>query len=446
MRAAKMPRPADRKSPVAPFAIARICLFVLGYFLAPSVFAASADELFARGVAEFKAGNYAKALRYFHEAQIGGLDRPALFYNLGVSYYKLGRYAEAEQAFLAAARDSRWAPLAYYNMGLAAYQRGERTVASAHFRRAWRDAEDNKLRALALTALERIDRAAAARPQAELALRMGYDSNVTLTRDSETLRTAQEPDAYTELSAFATGRWGNGSDGIRWDAGLYGLSYRNLDDFNFTQALVGADKLGTIGAWRTGLGGRWKYRWLSGRGFQRVASLRLHGRREWPDESDLRLSLEVSRVDAVDSRFEPLAGSRVALDLSTARRAGDGRLRWGISVTSDQREDFTDETRFFSFSPTRYTAWLDGSWRFAESWRVEPVIRYGQSRYADPDRHSGLIERRADERAAFTLRLKRRLNVDWRLVGEYTYIDNNSNFREFSYVRSLVNVGVARSF
>lgn len=433
---------------MALFAITRICLFASGFFLALAAFAGSADELFARGVAEFKAGNYAKALRYFHEAQIGGLDQPALFYNLGVSYYELGRYAEAEQAFLSAARDSKWAPLAHYNMGLAAYQRGERAVASAHFRRTWRDAEDNNLRALALIALERIDPAATERPQAELALRMGYDSNVTLSPGSETVRRAEESDAYAELLAFATGRWGNGSDGIRWDAGLYGLSYRDLDDFNFTQALVGADKLGTIGAWRTGLGGRWIYRWLSGVGFQRVASLRLHGRREWPDESDLRLSLEVSRIDAVDPQFESLTGSREAFDLAMGRRAGDGRLRWGLSVTSDQREDLTsdDGTQFFSFSPTRYTAWLDGSWPFAGSWRVEPVIRYGQSRYADPDRHSGLIERRADERAAFTLRLKRRLNVDWRLVGEYTYIDNDSNFQEFSYVRSLVNVGVARSF
>jgi tetratricopeptide (TPR) repeat protein len=429
-------------------------LATAGFFLlapwllaTPVVLAAPTETLFAQGVTAFKAGNYATALRYFQQAQAAGFNQPTLFYNLGVSYYKLGRYAEAEEAFRAVARTPQWAPLAYYNMGLAAYQRGEHTAAAVHFQRAWRDAEDEKLRTLALMMSERVDIAATRRPPPNVALSLGYDSNVTLTTDSRALQTSQESDLFVELSVFATGRWDDGRDGRRWDAGFYSLKYEDVEGFDLNQLLLGADKLGTIGAWRTGLSGQWQYLWFDGRGFLQIASLRLEGLRELPDERDLRLSLQVNRIDEVDAVFEFLSGWSQELDVSTAQRAGDGRLRWGLTLEFNQREDLMIGSEFFSQSPTRYTVWLDGSWPVAERWSVEPVVRYSRSRYADPDRReNGLVRTRADEQVEFTLRLGRRLRADWHLVGEYSYIDNDSNFNTFSYARYLAMIRLVRPF
>lgn len=419
--------------------------WLLGLWLcAPMAWAATADELFAQGVGAFKRGHFQDALAAFRQALAAGLDTATLHYNLGVTLYKLGRYAEAQDAFRACARYPAWAALANYNLGLSAYRRDQRTAAAEYFDRAWRLAESEELRTLAITMLERTDAAASRRARATLAIHVGHNDNVTLSADSQTLRTSRESDVFTEAWASATGVWGT-ANGLRWDASFYALNYADLPDNDITELSLGVAKAAARGQWRTEAGAQWQYVLLDGRGLQQIASLRLEGARDYPNRVDLRLHAQFSAIDALDDDFAFLDGSRQELGAAAARRFDGGRIEAGLALERNDRDDLTTATEFYSYSPTRHGVWLKGGWPLGARWRVEPEGRYYRSRYADADRRAGgLSATREDRQGSLTLRAAYRLTAAWRLVGEYTYLNNDSNFSEFSYSQRVFLVGVTR--
>lgn len=426
-------------------AILRCCLIAVS-LLASAAWADSNNALFARGVAAFKSGSFSTAVKYFQQALAAGLDSPALQYNLGVSLYKLGRYAEAEAAFRLCARDRAWAPLAYYNMGLSANQRGAHSDARKYFEDAWRTADTDEVRALAGAMLDRKD-APPARVRGVVTADVGYNDNVTLTTNNQTLQTTREADSFAELLAAATGRWGAAANAPRWNASLYNVSYRDLAENNITEMLLAAAKPLAVAAWRLEAGPQWQYVLRDGQRFQQIASLRFDGIRDLPNQRDVQVSLLLSSVDALDSDFEFLAGSRQELNLSTRQPAGHGQLRSAITWERNNRKDLSIADEFFSYSPMRYGLRFDGSWSAGSDWRFEPTMRYYRSRYADPDRRAdGLVTTRADKQFELSLRLKRRFASDWQLIGEYNYIHNTSNLPEFSYLQNAVLIGISWPF
>lgn len=423
----------------------RCCLIAMS-LLPGMALAVPADALFARGVAAFKNGSFSTALEYFQQALAAGLDSPALQYNLGVSLYKLGRYSEAEAAFRACARDPAWAPLAYYNMGLSADQRGAPAVAQEYFEDAWRTAETDEVRKLAAAMLTRRS-APPPRASGVLTADVGYNNNVTLTADNQTLQTTRESDVFTELLAAATGRWGSAPKAPRWDASLYNLTYRDLTENNITELLLAAAKPVSLAAWRFEAGAQWQYVLREGQRFQQIGSLRFEGTYELPNQRDVQVGLLLSSIDALDGDFEFLAGSRQELDIATRQPAGRGRLRSAITLERNERNDLTTANEFFSYSPTRYGLRFDGSWSIGMGWRFEPTAHYSYSRYADPDRRAdGLVTTRADKNFELSLRVRRRLAGDWRLIGEYAYVRNASNLAEFSYSQNVLLIGISRPF
>jgi tetratricopeptide (TPR) repeat protein len=422
------------------------CLLGL-WLLASKAGAATGDKLFAQGVGAFRSGDYASALHYFEQARAAGLDLPTLYYNLGASLYKLGRYAEAEAAFAACARDPVWTALANYNAGLSAYQRGQHAAATAYFDRAWRVADSDEVRALALTMLSRTDVAAAGRPRGALTVDIGYNDNVTLNADNQTLQTSSEPDRFSELLASATGWWGQNARGLRWNAALYDLRYANLHDNNITSVALDVSHPTKVATWYTDAGARWEYVLRDGQRFQQIASLQLAGVHDLPNHADLRLSLRVSRVDALDDDFAFLDGSRQAFGLSTGHRLAGGRMRFGATLEHNDRTDLATTDEFFSSSPLRRELWWVGSWVLGGYWQLEPIARYARSRYADPDRRaSGVIATREDAERDLSLRATYLLSAAWRALGEVSYVDNHSNFPEFSYSQRIVWLGVMRRF
>lgn len=426
---------------------AKWCCLIGMWLLAPIAAAATGNQLFKQGVVAFKTGDFVSAVRYFQQARRAGLDLPTLYYNLGASLYKLGRYAEAEEAFRACARDPIWAALANYNAGLAAYQRGQRAAAAEYFEHARLTADSDEVRALALAMLERTDVAASRRPRGALALDLGYNDNVTFAADNQILQTSSEPDRFSELAASVTGGLGPSSLSLRWGASLDDLRYARLTDNNITSVALGVSKSSRTAPSYATAGVQWEYALRDGHRFQQIASLRLTGVRDRPGHGDLRLSFQASTIDALDDNFAFLDGSRQELDASAAERLGGGQIRLGTTLERNQRADLTTSGEFFSFSPIRSSVWLVGSWSPTGYWRFEPIARYSHSRYADPDRRtSGVVATREDNERQLTLRAMYRLTPVWRLRGEFTYVDNESNFSEFSYSQRIVSLGVTRPF
>ena len=422
---------------------------LLGFWLlAPVASAATGgNELFTQGVGAFKSGDFASALRYFQQAQSVGLHQPALYYNLGVSLYKLGRYAEAEDAFRTCARDRAWASLASYNAGLSAYRRGRRAAAAEYFERAYLTADSDKVRALALTMLERSDPVAGRRGHGTLALNFGYNDNVTLAAAGQTLQASSESDRFSELIASATGRWRQSAQALRWDTTLYDLRYPRLTDNTITSVALGVSKPTTIAPWFTAIGAQWEDVLRDGQRFQQITSLRLVAVRDRPQGRDLRLSLQLSHIDALDDNFAFLDGSQQQFNVSVAQPLAGGQTRLGVVLERNDRADLATTNEFFSFSPSRYGLWFRGSWPLGAYWRLEPGGRYTHSRYADADRRaSGVVATREDDERELALRARYRLTAVWRLLGEFSYVDNRSNFTEFAYTQRVVWIGASRSF
>jgi tetratricopeptide (TPR) repeat protein len=411
--------------------------------------AGTAETLFAQGVSAFEAGNYPRALESFTAARDAGMNRPALHFNRGVTLYRLGRYAEAEAAFGEAARDPQWAALSRYNTGLAAEKRGDRAAAVGAFVQAWSTAEDEKVRALTFAMLERLgETAALPRTRTGVSLAVGHDSNVSLSSDSQVVRTARESDDFAEFSAGIQTPLADATvKGLKLGVQLYHLKYAHLDDFDLTDLGIGATWPTGRGDWRMEIGGKWDHLLLSGNDYQRVVALSVTGHRDRPEDRGIRLAYRLERIDDLDERFAFLAGWRHVLSAASGLRLGAGRLGYGYTLEVNRREDLRSGEEFFSYSPTRHALQVEGAWTLGAGWRIAPQASYELSRYADPNRDAaGAVDTREDRYVQVGFRLARKLGADWKLFADYSYSDNDSNFGEFSYVRNVVMVGVTRDF
>lgn len=88
---------------------------------------------YQNGVAAFKAGDYAKAIRELRTARAANSSDGAIPYALGLAYAASGKKKEAKQAFQSAVR-TRNAPIpAHLQLGLVALELGERDTAAKQY-------------------------------------------------------------------------------------------------------------------------------------------------------------------------------------------------------------------------------------------------------------------------------------------------------------------------
>jgi len=191
------------------------------------VLAGDALDTYHRGGKAFNAGHYDTALQAFLEARRQGMKQSSLDYNLGVTYYKLTRFAEARKAFLAAARTSKMAPLAHYNLGLVALKQQQRNAARRWFQRTLAESDNPRLRHLADAMLARSESHDNKQRQLPpwwgfINAGGGYDSNVTLRSDSETLVTSDQNDYFLNLFGYGAKRVAGTRDhGFSVDGSLF---------------------------------------------------------------------------------------------------------------------------------------------------------------------------------------------------------------------------------
>jgi hypothetical protein len=421
-------------------------LFIL-LTVTPHAVAGAAEEFFAHGVKAFLAGDFQVAKQSFEQARDAGMDSSALYYNYGSTLYKLERYAEAQAAFAVCARDPAWAALARYNMGLAALQQGNRAEAAENFDQAWRQTDDIKLAALAQTMLERIDPTAHWYPRGTFSFSLGHDSNVVLSDSTQSIPAAGKADTFTELLASTGARLGSGLDAPRWEAAIYDLRYSSLKEYGMTEVLLGIHVPWRLGFWYNEVGGQGWYSMRDGGAFQQAVGLKASTVREWASNRALRFDLRYDQIESIDNNFQFLEGTRLEIGATATQPTGAGWMYYGVTYEQHNREDLAVGGEFFSYSPSRVTLWLKGSWPFGARWWLEPMVRSQFSRYADEDRRaSGVVQTREDSEWQAGLRARYRLTVAWQLTGEYIYTSSHSNFDEYSFTRHQLLIGVMRPF
>ncbi len=100
--------------------IQRVLLVLSLLTLMPLALGATLNEVFLRGVHEFRAGHYSIALQAFEQARQQGLDTSNLHYDLAGTLFRLQRYEAAAQEFRALLGIPGLDGLIHYNLALVA--------------------------------------------------------------------------------------------------------------------------------------------------------------------------------------------------------------------------------------------------------------------------------------------------------------------------------------
>ena len=204
----------------------------------------AADAAFDIGNAEFRTGNYARALTRYNEAMAEGKNTPKLFYNMGLAHYRLAQYAQAKSAFMESAKAERMAALSYYQLGVLANQAGNRQQAEEWFRRSRREADSSRLRDLSTDALETIG-AAPAKFEVMLSAGIGHDNNAFRAPANPYIDLSQDPpvavDPVEQSGAYVPVRLGAAFTNPLSRRSNFIASYRHRGDYYVDSALDNAN-------------------------------------------------------------------------------------------------------------------------------------------------------------------------------------------------------------
>jgi tetratricopeptide (TPR) repeat protein len=414
-------------------------LFTLSY-VTPVL--ADSQQAFKDGVEAFRNKQYQDAADAFERAWREGLETTALYYNLGASYYKLGRYDDALRVFEKVAQDKNMRPLAFYNMGLIAQQQSDYDLARRRFRQVLQETDNPALQRQAKNALRELDKQAQKekRWSGFASASLGYDDNVILAADTQTVTIANQDDTFLDVFAAATAAI---TSSVEFDGSAYLLRYNDLSQFDLNYFNIGLSYKQPWQKWQARLSGNLSQSYLSGSGFLRESIFGIQARRTLANQSRLRLRYRLARIDELTTSYAHLAGWRHQAQIRSTWYFGKQRLRLYYTLELNDREDL-QSPRFTSYSPTRHI--LRANWRTPLFERVTGYldVRYRNSRYNDPNVLAGGAQvTRSNDRFRFIARAVRTFARKWDVSAEYNYTNDNSNIDVYSYTRNQYMLSVA---
>jgi len=383
------------------------------------------DDWFQIGRRAFESGDYPAAIMAFETAVAAGQAGPAVHFNIGVAAYRAGDYTRAQTAFGQVAQFPAMAALAHYNLGLVALRRADSSAAVRWFSQVQREAEDERLRSLAAARLVELRTPPPGQSWAGYAsLTAGYDDNVALLAQSDTLQASGSADGFAELQLFAstasTSTW-------QFDGGLYLVDYQDLDRFDQLGLQAGGGYRFDFGRWRNQAQAQLAYSTLDGHGLENLQALALQSTTALGSRWQLQARYRFSNFDGL-SDFSSLTGRRHEIDLGTRWRDG----AWGAAVgyqfdLTERADDMLSATRH------RLTAQLTRALPMAWQISIEAVQRH--TRY---ELRSNGTERLLEFSAAAT----KAWSQHWRFTVRYTHADNDAAVPSFDYQRNRIVAGI----
>lgn len=398
----------------------------------------SATLLFQSGMEASKRGAYDQALEHFSAARAAGMAKPALHYNIGVCYYKLEKYQEAEEAFRKTAESPAMAALAHYNLGLIFLKKSDTDKAAYWFRRAYEDSKNEKLRLMATNALDRLNGKNGQDVWAQYAsLGLGYDDNVELLAQTETLQTSGQGDFFTEVFGHISGPLGRSQvgSGFHVNMNAYLLHYFDMEDYDIGSVSLGLLYKEKVNTFQLEGGGEYAYTFLDNQSFEQTPTMSLQVKYPLQAISSLlRFRYRLSYLDILDDDYEYLTGWRhqALAESSWNWSRYSALLEYVLEMNDRDNPDY---------SPTRHSLTGVFCFRPYEGLQVALEGGYRKSEYDINNSVNRDEERfRADVRVSFYLK------KGWEINGEYQYTDNDSNFEEYNYTSNMVVLSVGRIF
>ncbi len=433
---------------------------ILGLSMMTNVNAGFEQDYFNAVVQASSKEDYSVALRYFKKAKQAGMDTAVLKYNMAVSYYRLREYENARRIFLELTDVSAFEQRAYFNLGLIANKQKDEAVSIRWFQRAHRSVGSKQIKALAKVALSRLGSSPRKARRFDpgwtgfISSSLTYDSNVALV-NNDLLGVINQNDTVMDISASA-GRWlkGGVNNGVRMSFGASLQKYNKLSRNDYSQLSARVMRYDRLGDWKMRIGGSWNEIYFGGNEYQRIVSADVRSRKKLSKSSQLHLRYKLSRIQATDAAFDYLDGWRQQVRAGIQLRDGKNRVRYYYQLELNDRTNFVIKPpqssiidSLVSYSPTRHTLRATGWWVLNSSWQVRLDARYRYGQYNDSNIVERVAtERREDSQIRLSARVSRKFAQRWAMNGQYIYTNNDSNVIRRSYDRSVVTIGVTRSF
>lgn len=388
------------------------------------------------GKQAFERGDYESALAFFEEAHNGGLDSPAVHYNIAVAQFKLGRYETAGRTFSRiASRFPNMRGLAEYNLGLVALRLEEDAQAAEHFLRAWElSPDDQTIRVLASRRLSELepDAGTVSRWSGAVGVRAGTDDNVAL-RDEAGLPVGDTADSPVVDTFFSIRGPRDGRNGFRFDANAYLVRYLDASDFDQSEVSGGAFYDWRANDWLIQIGAHASAGMLGGDSFDRKVGARGRLVRYLNRNSSFDIRYTYDDVADANDLFAGIEGSRHRFEARYLWYRDDHRMLFRFGLESNDRADP-------GVSPDRNRIALRYSYQPEYGVGYEAEIDFRESEYAD------LVSTREEDLLMFRAAVLYSFRNDWQCILESRISDNDSTDAAFSYDRTQLTFGALKFF
>jgi hypothetical protein len=418
-------------------ALTFVAVLTAAALLAPPAQAAVIPEpgadYFERGIAQYRAGDYASALYLFQAARSSGNRNPNLRYDIALTLFQLGRDAEARREFEALYFEPGYESIADYHLGLIAARAGDRESATATLRRTAQGAPLEPLRQLAAAALVHVEGAMPPETFAAYgSLGGGYDSNAGYQSD-DVQEVSDSADSFYEGIGVVDYPLGRGQFLM---GNLYAREYADLPDYSQQTAQAGWRVVAGAEGWVGTLAARVETSRFGGESLHDAGMLAVEGRRGMgPGYITVRVS---SARFAAGDLFPELDGWRHRLGAEYATWRG----AIGYELELNNRADLEEEAAFASRSPTRHALSARTSRALGGNVSLEWRGRYRYSSYGDADRFGGFEKKRADSLAEIAFATRWRVTPLWSLLAEARYARNGSSLDHYEYARGSGLLGL----
>jgi len=416
----------------------------INHFLAVSVLLfttellATAQSDYNLGVESYKINDNATALKYFESATNQGMKSVSLQYNLASSYYKLGRYEDAKNIFKQLNKMNEMQDIAKYHLGLIAIKQKNGNLARKYFYAIESSGKDKKLiklskkQLLALT--EKEDKWKSA-----VFINLGYDDNISFVTDDSVLDKA---DSFYELFAFSdlliSGKRKNG-----WliNASIFGISYSDTDINNENHFNLGLKRSIQLEDWETSAQLTLSKNTYGGDDFQTSSTLAIIGRKPIAKQQYLYLRYQAADIRSEQPLYDYLEGWYQRARIEYRHYSTRNMLQLYYDLEINNRGLLITSTDSYEYSPTRHTVRSLYTHIINKQWWLNGDLSYRFSDFSP----SSTIDRE-DDQLTLALSVDYRFDKTLKLTTNYQYINNVSTVDRYTYDKSIIKIGLSKSF
>ncbi len=407
---------------------------ILMVSLAPIQVRADANTDFELVSKYFSQGDYARAVVQFENAYKQGMRSVALYYNLGSSYFKIKNYQRAEIYFSEVARFPNMKSLAEYNLGLVALRMNDNSKARRQFELVVSLDQDEKL--ISLAQLQLRDMKPEIKPwYVFLNAGIGYDDNITAVPDSVI---SNESDMFYEI--FATGELvlqGERQQGWLADVSFSQIDYDDTDLYDESQYGMTVKKADRYDRWLTEMALHLDKSTYGGDDFQSLVRFEVSGKRSLSRTERIYLKYRYDDISSDNVLYDYLQGWRQILRPEYRIYDAKSTSVFYYEIELNDRQD----TPTASYSPTRHTLRGRYTYRLNEAWHIGGDVSW---RYSEYELVTAPV--REDDRWRIGAHIDYLFNKTLKLRTRLIHTENESTLDVYDYNKTVVSIGLSKSF